>query len=262
MPVRPIARHRVAALALAALTAAGAAQALPSPHTPVTAAADRPHDLTTQVTDGYLDRSLPDLPHILVAQEGEPVLTSVRPQPRPSSLGVSGLVRQGSGSGAPVVAGQDGSILRPAPRPDTAVSITDSAVAEALPEPPGPVDLTAEDEDDILRPRPRPTGFGQAIRARAAAEEIARVQEQNESTPATPTVTTAAVNEDQIDLERITLIGVFGTDDSRRAILRTPDGDFTPIARGSVVDGWRVLTIDRESVRIARGTDVLVLQKP
>ena len=77
-----------------------------------------------------------------------------------------------------------------------------------------------------------------------------------------PTVTTAAVNEGQIDLERITLIGVFGTDDARRAILRTPDGDFTPIARGSVVDGWRVLTIDRESVRIARGSDVLVLQKP
>ena len=253
-----------ASLALFATLATGPARAHPGPETSLSVSAAPSLALPDEIAAGYLDRTLPATPRILVAQEGGAVETSVRPRPRPTGLGLRNLVGQNSAGGQPVEADNSGAILRPQPRADVATSITDRAVADAVAEraAASPVQLTAEPPDAILRPRPRPEGFGQEIRAARAAAEIARVQAENDSTPATRTVSDASVERDRLALDQITLIGVFGTDESRRALLRLPSGEFEPVARGSVIDGWRVLTIDRESVRIGRNSEVLVLVKP
>ena len=213
-------------------------------------------------TFGYLSRELPETYGTRVAQEGGDVERSLRPRARPSGLAVSGLVGENSALGEPVAVDQTGTIVRPRPRADTATDITDRAIVEQLPDNQDTVELTAEPADDILRPLARPQGFGQEVRSASSAQQIRRVQQENESTPSTPTVRRAANAEHQIPLDQMTLIGIFGTDETRRALLRLPNGDFQPIARGTVVDGWRVLTIDRAAVRISRNSEVLVLEMP
>ncbi|QIK39410.1 hypothetical protein G8E03_00750 [Pontibrevibacter nitratireducens] len=215
---------------------------------------------------GHLSRNVSPVAGLRVAQAGEQtsgaVETSMPPRPRPSGINMSGLVGENSIIGEPVAVDQTGTIVRPRPRATVATDITDRAVVEQLPDTDAPIDVVSEPASDILRPRPRPEGFGREIRSIVTQQQIQRVQEENESTPATATVRNAASDDDRISLDRITLIGVFGTEETRRALLRMPNGDFQPIARGTLVDGWRVLTIDRDTVRIGRNSEVLILEMP
>ncbi|WP_316016194.1 type IV pilus biogenesis protein PilP, partial [Roseobacter sp. HKCCA0434] len=186
--------------------------------------------------------------------------------PRPGSVGTAGLVGAGSQTGEPVVASPDGAILRPRPRANVAREITDRAEADrlALIEAvrPAPTDLTGEAPGTILRPRPRPAELLAAARAAAAQEQIERVQRENNSTPPTPVVEDNVTERQQIALDQISLIGIFGTEDARRAMLRLPSGSFESVVRGTVVDGWRVLAIGRDNVRISRAGETLVLSRP
>ncbi|SOH92885.1 hypothetical protein SAMN06273572_101736 [Monaibacterium marinum] len=210
---------------------------------------------------GYLPRPAPSGAGYRVAQAGEVLELSIRPRPRPTGLTLTGLVGESAASGEPVYTDASGTIIRPQPRPQG----TTVVAADSAPDPQQEVTtagLTPDVVEDILRPQPRPAGFAQSVRAAAATRDVAPVLQQNQSTPTTATVREAVSGPNQIALDRITLIGVFGTDEARRALLRTPEGDFQPVARGTVVQGWRVLTIDRETVRIGRNAEVMLLELP
>ena len=107
-------------------------------------------------------------------------------------------------------------------------------------------------------PGPRP----KSIRARLSKEvrgSAQSVPRASRSRPAGPGVANAATLKDAIELSAMNLLGVFGKQGSRRALLRLPSGEVMRVSRGAVVDGWVVARIDKTSMRITRGGEAQTL---
>ncbi len=120
-----------------------------------------------------------------------------------------------------------------------------------------------EEEEVVVVPRPRPPGGGQAALTARRAAEIAAQQASNDGTTTPGPVGRGAMVEDGLPLDRMTLLGVFGTQQDRRALVRLPTGDVIRVRRGTDVDGWRVLAIARDSIQLASGDgSVLRLEVP
>jgi hypothetical protein len=60
----------------------------------------------------------------------------------------------------------------------------------------------------------------------------------------------------------ISLIGVFGTPQSRRALIRLRGGGYKTVKMGQSVGGWRVSAIGASSVRMKKGSRAQVLRMP
>lgn len=69
----------------------------------------------------------------------------------------------------------------------------------------------------------------------------------------------AATLKDAMPLNDLALIGVFGGDKGRRALVRHPNGDVQRVKKGGNVDGWTVVSIDSASLRLKRGSKARVL---
>lgn len=65
---------------------------------------------------------------------------------------------------------------------------------------------------------------------------------------------------DAIALDKTSLLGVFGTKDNRRALLRMADGRMKRVSQGEVIDGWVISRIQATSMRMTRGSEVRNLQ--
>lgn len=61
---------------------------------------------------------------------------------------------------------------------------------------------------------------------------------------------------------KISLVGVFGTSSSRRALIRTSNGRYVKVKRGQNVGGWRVSAIGESTVKITRGVRSRTLRLP
>ena len=66
----------------------------------------------------------------------------------------------------------------------------------------------------------------------------------------------AATLRDAIALDKTSLLGVFGTKDNRRALLRMADGRMKRVSQGEVIDGWVISRIQATSMRMTRGSEV------
>ncbi len=108
---------------------------------------------------------------------------------------------------------------------------------------------------------PRPTPRPKSIKPRASVIEAAAadgdvpdsVEVPVRRSPTGPGVANAATLKAAIRLEEMNLLGVFGSNVSRRALLRMPDGQIMRVTQGTVVDGWVVSRIDATSMRMTRG---------
>ena len=80
------------------------------------------------------------------------------------------------------------------------------------------------------------------------------------SGPTGPGVANAATLNNAIALDQMNLIGVFGSNGSRRALVRMPNGEVRRVAKGAVVEGWVVSRIDKDAMRITRGGEAQVLK--
>ena len=109
-------------------------------------------------------------------------------------------------------------VLRPAIPAETAIG---AASAQAIPNPPAPL--------------PRPDDIGSIAEAAFAAAL--------QSSPSGVTVANAATQRDALDPERINLIGVYGSGNGRRAIVRLQSGRFVTVEPGDRMDGGRVFAI-------------------
>lgn len=137
-----------------------------------------------------------------------------------------------------------------------------TAIASIIP---GLDEATDEAVARSLRPGNRPQNFAATVEQ---AREAAPVQVAAASavvTPRNPTtgsVASRATSQDAIRLNQINLIGVYGTESSRRALIRLPSGRFVKVQVGDRVDGGRVSAIATDKLQYVKGGRQVVLTIP
>lgn len=80
--------------------------------------------------------------------------------------------------------------------------------------------------------------------------------------PSSASVTRAATRENAINLHRINLIGVTGTDSNRRALVRLPSGRFVTVGAGDRLDGGQVAAIGDRTLQYVKSGRTITLELP
>jgi len=105
-------------------------------------------------------------------------------------------------------------------------------------------------------------------RASVAATVAARQQptrttpSEQLAIPSSARVAATATIEDGIDLGDISLIGIFGKSNARRALVRSARGQIVQVKRGGRISGWTVSAIGDDVVRLQKGSQNKTLRMP
>lgn len=203
-----------------------------------------------------------------VSGTDDPTVGAIRPRPRP----------EGAPDTAPEDAPDADAAQTPPDGDDQAARDTTTGstidLATTPPERPDELADVAETATSALAaartPRPvrRPAGFAdsEAVRqARAAAEPaqgtpLASVPSDQPTLPATASVARAATQGDAINLRDMNLIGVFGTESDRRALVRLANGQMRRVGVGDRLDGGRVAAIGAAELRYIKNGRSMVLR--
>ncbi len=175
-----------------------------------------------------------------LAEEGDlaPTLlalkTSTRPTARPSGIAAIILAR-----GEELAAAQAAAAEAEA-RAQSVAEATALAMAESQ-----PITDTSADAD---------------LAALDDAEPDSNVQVA--SIPTSNDVAEAATIEGGLVKSEISLIGVYGTETKRRALVRLSSGRYERVTVGDSVAGWQVSAISKDAIRIVRGGRDAILRMP
>lgn len=137
-----------------------------------------------------------------------------------------------------------------------------AAIASVIP---GLEEATDEAVARSLRPGNRPTNFARTVEQTRQAAPVQVASASAVVTPRNPTagaVASRATEQDTIRLNRVNLIGVYGTQSDRRALIRLPSGRFVKVKVGDRVDGGRVSAIDSDKLQYVKGGRQVVLAIP
>ena len=143
--------------------------------------------------------------------------------------------------------------MRPAERPRDFSAAVEAAVAAAVREP-APAEEAAPTEVAAAAPAPKP-------------EETADLDEP-EPTKVAPSIPTKASVAKQatyanaINLSKINLIGTYGTDSRRYALIRQANGKYKKVKVGDKIDGGTVKAITDTEVRYQKGGRLVSLKMP
>lgn len=113
-----------------------------------------------------------------------------------------------------------------------------------------------------LSPRSRPEALEQRIAAARASTPVPSEARAQPTAPTSATVARSATSPNELRLGRMNLIGVYGGDSNRRALLRLPNGRFVKVKVGDRIDGGRVAAIDDSALRYVKGGRNITLQMP
>ena len=143
--------------------------------------------------------------------------------------------------------------MRPAARPNDFTGAVEAAVAAAVREP-APVEEAAPVEVAAAAPEAKP-------------EETADLDEPEPvtATPSIPTkasVAKQATYANAINLSKINLIGTYGTDSRRYALIRQANGKYKKVKVGDKIDGGTVKAITDTEVRYQKGGRLVSLKMP
>lgn len=200
-----------------------------------------------------------------------PALAGVRPRSRPAGL-------ETTVAAAP----------EPEPEtPDIAPEVIDAAVESAI-EATTPVDpfATATRLATATSPRAkdRPRNMSRLVEeARAAEARAERRQEQaaannnnsdgsqviaaanataRPTAPSAASVARSATQKNVLNLSKVSLIGIYGSSSSRRALVRLPSGRFVKVKVGDRLDGGRVTSMTTNRLTYQKGNRSLTLDTP
>ena len=96
-----------------------------------------------------------------------------------------------------------------------------------------------------------------------AAATTARVEPRSApNIPTSASVARQATEDTSLRLSKLNLIGVYGTDNDRRALIRLPSGRFVKVQVGDRVDGGQVSAIGEDNLRYTKGGRNLRLSLP
>jgi hypothetical protein len=201
-----------------------------------------------------------------------------RPLPRPASVTAAAAAAAPTGTGTADLGAQGASLtaqaeaklaeaaaleaqnpsvvaisMRPASRPNDFSAAVEAAVAAAVREP-APEPEAAPVEVAAATPEAKP-------------EETAELDEP-EPTSAAPSIPTKASVAKQatyanaINLSKINLIGTYGTDSRRYALIRQSNGKYKKVKVGDRIDGGTVKAITDTEVRYQKGGRLISLKMP
>lgn len=112
------------------------------------------------------------------------------------------------------------------------------------------------------QPKPRPRGFADKVeRARkvAASTPVPAAQALAPSRPSVASVSKQATEQNVINLRKVNLIGVYGSANSRRALVRLSNGRYKKVKVGDRLDGGSVSAIGSSELRyVKRGKNVVL----
>ncbi|MEO1454208.1 MAG: hypothetical protein AAFV31_10330 [Pseudomonadota bacterium] len=225
------------------------------------------------VTDGQPEIVPPQRPASAVPDTTDAIalaLAGPRPRGRPETLIENSERARLGGRTSEELAG-----LRPNDRPQSA---QDAALAAAPLSAPSAQAIAASPV-----PSSRPTDFDSrvasirnraveqqaaqvaAAAATAAANQVATaaaVAPAQPSIPTTASVARQATIENALNLRRVNLIGVYGSDSDRRALIRLSSGRYVKVRVGDRVDGGQVAAIGDQELRLIKGGRDVTLTVP
>ncbi|MDZ4311888.1 MAG: hypothetical protein U1A24_15190 [Cypionkella sp.] len=204
-----------------------------------------------------------------LAPEADSRLAGLRPTPRPSGILSAGRQAQQASAAASLTAQAEaltqeaaltgGSKLavaisrKPAPRPRDLSRAVEAAVAAVARQP---------DPEAAVEPQPRLA----AIPEKNASPEDDGEPDVVSAAPKIPTKATVAKQatfKNAINLSKLNLIGVYGTQSKRYALIRTPAGRYKKVRVGDTIDGGgRVAAITATEVRYQKGGRLVALAMP
>jgi hypothetical protein len=166
----------------------------------------------------------------------EPTALAVAASPRPAARPDSVSAR--------VLAAVAAAAAAPAPEPEVVVAAAPAPAPEPAPAPkaepkPEPEETAAAEPEEIDEPEPE-----------RAAPNI----------PTQASVAKQATIRNALDMGKINLIGVFGTANNRRALVRTDTGRYVRVSVGDRLDGGRVVAIDDSQLVYKKGSRNVVLK--
>ena len=96
----------------------------------------------------------------------------------------------------------------------------------------------------------------------ARGPAVARSQRVSPEVPSSTLVARQATERNALRLNRVTLIGVYGSPNQRRALVRLPSGRYLKVQVGDRLDGGQVAAIDRDAVRYVKSGRNHVIEMP
>jgi hypothetical protein len=179
-------------------------------------------------------------------------LAAFRPQARPSDL-IEQRERATHGGISIAELGAIRPVLRPRTEQEVAVEEAPEATALAV--------------SRSLIPVGRPRNMAAIVdRAEKAPQPVQTAavapRTVTPSIPSGASVSRAATVNNAINLNKINLIGVFGTPSNRRALVRLPNGRYQKVKIGDRLDGGRVATISESELRYTKSGRNVTLKMP
>ncbi len=101
-----------------------------------------------------------------------------------------------------------------------------------------------------------------AASAAPRAPAVSRSQRVKPTAPTPKSVARQATVKNAVALNRVSLIGVYGTSNQRRALVRLPSGRYVKVKVGDRLDGGRVAAIDQSQLRYSKGGRNVTLKMP
>ncbi len=198
-------------------------------------------------------------PEVDPAVDAGPRLDSIRPEARPDDI-----IEQRERATFRGISLSELAAFRPVMRPKTAQEV---AVDE---QPDAPATRLAISRSLIPVTRPRNMAAivrraernaeRQVVRTASAAAVAPRTVRPD--VPTTTSVARAATVSNAINLNRVNLIGVYGTPSNRRALVRLSNGRYLKVKVGDRMDGGRVSAINDSELRYNKGGRNVTLKMP
>lgn len=138
-----------------------------------------------------------------------------------------------------------------------------------------PESAKAEEEQDTtpteaavtasVRPRVRPSNMAQLVARATPSDPVVATPVAATVTPSIPSsasVARQATIQNAINLNKVNLIGVYGTTTSRRALIRLANGRYRKVQVGDRIDGGKVAAISDTELRYVKSGKNVILKLP
>ncbi|MFW2587669.1 hypothetical protein [Sagittula sp. SSi028] len=183
-------------------------------------------------------------------------LAAFRPEARPDDI-----IEQRERATLSGISRQELAAIRPQLRPQTAQEQAEESDPQA--------NATDQAVTASLQPVSRPRNIAAIVERAEELRPTAPVQTAavaprtvQPSVPSSASVATSATVRNAIRLNRINLIGVYGTPSNRRALVRMPSGKYLKVKVGDRLDGGRVAAIGESELRYSKSGRNVTLQMP
>ena len=116
-----------------------------------------------------------------------------------------------------------------------------------------------------VRPRARPANMAQLVARATPSDPVVATPVAATVTPTIPSsasVARQATIQNAINLNKINLIGVYGTTTSRRALVRLANGRYRKVQVGDRIDGGKVAAISDTELRYVKSGKNVILKLP